>query len=153
MKAEAQGARKFRDNLDTTGTRPKILGLSRPFRDGWQLCIGEEAETVLDSTGLTEEERKQYATVLWKLDEHFKVRQNTIFERARFNRRYQQERESAEAYITELYRLSENCKYGDLRDEMIRDRLVVGIRNQALSQQLQMDPELTLERAKKRIRQ
>ena len=36
---------------------------------------------------------------------------------------------------------------------MIRDRLVVGIRNQALSQQLQMDPELTLERAKKRIRQ
>ena len=81
------------------------------------------------------------------------MRQNTIFERARFNRRYQQERESAEAYITELYRLSENCKYGDLRDEMIRDRLVVGIRNQALSQQLQMDPELTLERAKKRIRQ
>ena len=38
MKAEAQGARKFRDNLDTTGTRPKIPGLSRPFRDGWQLC-------------------------------------------------------------------------------------------------------------------
>ena len=81
------------------------------------------------------------------------MRQNTIFERARFNRRYQQERESAEAYITELYRLSENCKYGDLRDEMIRDRLVVGIRNQALSQQLQMDSELTLERTKKRIRQ
>ena len=26
MKAEAQGARKFRDNLDTTGTRPKIPG-------------------------------------------------------------------------------------------------------------------------------
>ena len=116
-------------------------------------CIGEEAETVLDSTGLTEEERKQYATVLGKFDEHFKVRQNTIFERARFNCRYQQERESAEAYITELYRPSENCKYGDLRDEMIRDRLVVGIRNQALSQQLKMDPELTLERAKKRIRQ
>ena len=113
-------------------------------------CIGEEAKTVLDSTGVTEEEWKQYATVLGKFDEHFKVRQNTIFERACFNRRYQQERESAEAYITELYRQSENCKYGDLK-EMIRDRLIVGVRNQALSQQLQMDPELTLERAKKRI--
>ena len=37
MKAEAQGARKFRDNRDTTETRAKIPGLSRPFRDGWQL--------------------------------------------------------------------------------------------------------------------
>ena len=24
---------------DTAGTRPKLLGLSRPFRDGWQLCM------------------------------------------------------------------------------------------------------------------
>ena len=41
MKAEAQGARKFRDNRDTTETRAKISGLSRPFRDGWQLrkCV------------------------------------------------------------------------------------------------------------------
>ena len=36
---------------------------------------------------------------------------------------------------------------------MIRDRLVVGIQDAALSQQLQLDPELTLEKAKMRIRQ
>ena len=36
---------------------------------------------------------------------------------------------------------------------MIRDRLVVGIRDDNLSQQLQMDPELTLDKAKTRIRQ
>ena len=38
VKAKAQGARKFRDNQDTPGTRPKITVLYRPFRDGWQLC-------------------------------------------------------------------------------------------------------------------
>ena len=38
-------------------------------------------------------------------------------------------------------------------DEMIRDRLVVGIRDAALSRSLQLDAELTLEKAKKKTRQ
>lgn len=45
----------------------------------------------------------------------------------------------------ELYRLANNCNYGDLRDEMIRDCLVVGIKDSTLSQQLQLDTELTLD--------
>ena len=115
--------------------------------------VGEEAEAVLTSTGITEDERKVYATVLAKFDGYFKVRRNVIFERARFNRRNQEEGETAGKYITELYTLAENCNYGDLRDEMIRDRLVVGIRDTALSQQLQLDAELTLDKAKMKIRQ
>ena len=74
-----------------------------------------------------------------------------IYEPARFNRRNQLENETVEQYIMELYRLAEICDYGALRDEMIRDRLLVGIRDTALSQQLQLDAELTLEKAKKRI--
>ena len=34
---------------------------------------------------------------------------------------------------------------------MIRDRLVVGIRDTSLSERLQMDPDLTLENAKKTV--
>ena len=72
-----------------------------------------------------------------------------IFERARFNRRNQMEGESVEQYITALYSLAENCEYA----EWIRDRLVVGIRDTSLSERLQMDPDLTLEKAKKTVRQ
>ena len=36
---------------------------------------------------------------------------------------------------------------------MIRDRLIVGICNRHLSERLQLDSELTLEKAKKAIRQ
>ena len=36
---------------------------------------------------------------------------------------------------------------------MIRDRLVIGIRDRTLSDRLQMEPDLTLEKAKKLIRQ
>ena len=76
-----------------------------------------------------------------------------IFERARFNRRYQREGEPVDTYIMELYKLTENCDYGALQAEMIRDRIVVGIRDEALSKRLQLDPDLTLEKAKKIVRQ
>jgi hypothetical protein len=116
-------------------------------------CLGEEAEDVLASANITEDDRKTYKTVLDKLDAFFQVRKNVIFERARFNKRDQKEGEAAEEYITALYNLVSSCDYGDLATEMIRDRLVVGIRDTALSQRLQVDPDLTLEKAKRQIRQ
>ena len=54
-----------------------------------------------------------------------------------------------EQFITSLYNLAENCEYGEMKGEMIRDRIVVGTRDRALSEQLQLDTELTLEKAKK----
>ena len=116
-------------------------------------CLGEESEAVLASTNATVDERKVYNTVMQKFDAFFGVRKNVIFERAQFNRRKQQEGESAEQFIMELYRLAENCNYGELQSEMIRDRLVVGITDGTLSERLQLDPELTLEKAKKMVRQ
>ena len=116
-------------------------------------CLGEEADDVLTSTNPTEEERKDYATIMAKLDGYFQVRKNTIYERARFNRRNRLEGESAEQYITALYGLIGNCEYGPLKEELLRDRMVVGVRDTALSQKLQADAGLTLERAKTAIRQ
>ena len=116
-------------------------------------CLGEESEAVLSSTNVTDDERKVYATVVEKLDDFFKVRKNVIYERARFNRRNQRQGETAEQYIMALYELVENCEYGTMKDEMIRDRLVVGIQDDALSQKLQMDSSLTLETAKKQVQQ
>jgi len=52
-----------------------------------------------------------------------------------------------------LYTLAENCDYGGMKEEMIRDRLVVGYRDARLSQRMQLDPKLTLESAKKTLRQ
>ena len=114
-------------------------------------CMGENAEETLSSTNTPTRER--YAAVMAAFDEFFQVRKNVIFERACFNRRIQREGEAAEQFITSLYVLAENCAYGDLAAEMIRDRIVVGIRDKALSERLQLDPDLTLESAKRRVRQ
>ena len=44
--------------------------------------------------------------------------------------------------------MAEHCNYGDLISEMIQDHLEVGILNKSLSKCLQLDLDLTLERAK-----
>ena len=42
---------------------------------------------------------------------------------------------------------------GDLKNEILHDRIIVGLRDGAITELLQMDPGLTLETAKKRVRQ
>ena len=116
-------------------------------------CLGETADDVLTSTNISSEDRKKYDSVMAKFDEFFGVRRNVIFERAKFNRRIQLPGESAEKYITALYQLVETCEYGLFKEEMLRDRLVVGMKDVALSERLQMDPKLTLEKAKRELRQ
>lgn len=116
-------------------------------------CMGEDADNVLTSTNITDAEKQKYATVVKKFEDFFRVRRNVIFERARFNRRNQLEHESIEQYITTLYTLIDTCDYGDLKEELLRDRIVVGIRDQALSERLQCDSELTLTKVKQVTRQ
>ena len=52
-----------------------------------------------------------------------------------------------DSFITALYCLAEHCQYGTLHDEMIRDRIVVRLKNMKLSEKLQNDPDLTLQKA------
>jgi pyruvate-formate lyase len=115
--------------------------------------MGEESEEVLASvTEGSTEEQLSYDEVMQKFEEFFRVRKNVIFERIRFNQRNQAPDESAEEYIMTLYKLAKNCEYGEMKSKMIRDRLVVGIRDLSLSERLQLDPKLTLEAAKKAVR-
>lgn len=115
--------------------------------------MGEEAGDVLATTNISEEDRKDYQKVIDKFDSFFAVRRNVIFERARFNRRDQKEGETAEQYVMTLYGMVENCDYGPYKDEMLRDRIVVGIRDTTLSDRLQLDRDLTLEKAVQMVRQ
>lgn len=116
-------------------------------------CLGEQAEDVLSSTGISEENRKKYSDVLSKFDGYFWVCKNVIFECAHFNRRNQLPDKTAEEYVTVLFNLVDSCDYGEFREEMLRDCLVVGIRDINLSEWLQMEAGLTLEKAMKMVRQ
>ena len=116
-------------------------------------CMGDAADDILRSFKLTEANLKVYETVKEKFESHFVKRRNVIFERAKFNNRKPEQGEPVDSFITALYTLAEHCNYGALYDEMIRDRIVVGLRNLSLSEKLQLDAGLTLATAVTKVRQ
>ena len=65
-------------------------------------------------------------------------RRNVIYEQIKFNQRIQREGESVESFITDLYALSETCNYGGLTNEMIRDRIVVSIRDDSMAERVEI---------------
>lgn len=88
-----------------------------------------------------------YDIVIQKFDEHFVPRRNTMHERSKFYLRYQEEGETIEHFVRALYELAEYADFRDQRDENIRDRLVLGIRDKDLTRKLQLETDLTLKRA------
>ncbi|GBM05999.1 hypothetical protein AVEN_49390-1 [Araneus ventricosus] len=114
--------------------------------------MGEQAEDIFSSFGLSETEQADFDTVLKKFNDHFVVKKNTIFERAQFNKHIQLDGESVNTFITALYTLEEHSEYDAFHDELIRDRIVVGIRDKNLSKKLQLDADLTLTKVIERVR-
>ena len=109
--------------------------------------MGENADEIFQSFGMSDEDKKDFKKVKEKFDAHFIPRRNVVFERAAFNKRKQEEGETVDMFVTSLYSLSEHCEYGNLREEMIRDRILSGMRDFALSLKLQLDDKLTLDKA------
>lgn len=65
--------------------------------------MGDEADDIITSFGLSQEEMKSYETVKSKFENHFIAKRNVIFERAKFNVRVQKEGEPVESFITDLH--------------------------------------------------
>jgi hypothetical protein len=70
-----------------------------------------------------------------------------------FNIRLQEKGKSAEAFITALHKLSKTCDYGTLREQLVRDRIVVGIKDKKQFKRLQLDEKLTLAKTTAMVRQ
>jgi hypothetical protein len=86
------------------------------------------------------------AKVLEKFEERCVPARNEIFERYNFFKRNQDKGESLDAYITTLLKLSETCAFGDLRESLVRDRLVYGIRDDHVREKLLGKRDLDLDK-------
>lgn len=115
-------------------------------------AAGEEVDEIVLALGLNPE-RDSYKNVTEALNQHFGTKTNIIFERAQFNKRVQFPGEPIEKYISDLHILAEKCNYGVLKDELIRDRIVVGINDEGLSEKMQLMSDLTLLNAKSIVKQ
>ena len=84
--------------------------------------------------------------MLEKFNTHFVPQVSIIHERVTFHKQSQREGESVEEYVRSLFELSEHAQFAE-KEETIRNRLVLGIQDQELSQKLQLESDLTLDKA------
>lgn len=70
-----------------------------------------------------------------------------IAERFRFHKRNQEEGETVSQFVAVLKQLSEHCEFGLSLNDTIRDRLVCGLRSEAIQKRLLTEANLRLEKA------
>ena len=95
------------------------------------------------------ESKEKLAILKKKFRDLCRPKTDVIMERHAFNMRNQEPNELFQSYVTDLKIKATTCEYGDLRDELIRDRIVCGINNATVRKTLLKDEKLTLEIAVK----
>ncbi|XP_072145455.1 uncharacterized protein [Dermacentor andersoni] len=109
--------------------------------------MGRQARNVFKTFELSEEQSKDYEVVKKRFDAYFIAMRNLVYESACFHRRHQASGEWMDQYVSALHTLADKCDYGVMKERMILDRFVVGLRDTKLSEALHMDAALTLKTA------
>ena len=140
--------KKWKQVCDAYETVTKLNEKESKFRVATFItCIVPDALEVHNGLPFRSDEEKQDINVvlnLWK--SHYIGQTNVIYERYKFNNRKQESHESIDVYAAALRALAATCEFGELKDEMIRDRLVCGIADNSVRRKLLQEPKLSLEK-------
>ncbi len=83
-----------------------------------------------------------YEDIVAKVKKHFHPIRSVIVERFNFNSRCQEEGETVATFVAELKKRSELCNYRNSLSDMLRDRIVCGIRDKAVQRRLLAESDL-----------
>lgn len=107
-------------------------------------CIGDEALEVYNTFKITDEKKLQ--PILEAFDQYCEPQKNVIYNRFKFFSRSQSEGETIDHFVTDLRKLAKLCEFKE-EDTLIRDRIVIGVRDQNLQERLLRLSDLTLNEA------
>jgi hypothetical protein len=82
-----------------------------------------------------------------KFEEYFVPSQNVTFERYMFFSHDQKQGVSFAQYLAELNTLTKVCEFENLKDSLVKDRIVCGILDNGLKERLLREQDLTLDKA------
>ena len=111
--------------------------------------IGEEAREVYATFNDWENDgdEKKIKPVLKKFGEYCEPCKNVPFERFKFNRRVQEPGETYDQYRTALRKLADSCNFEEITpEEILRDRLIFGIRDNKVRERLLRETKLSLDK-------
>ncbi|CAB4034915.1 Hypothetical predicted protein [Paramuricea clavata] len=110
--------------------------------------MGRECFRIYQHIDMSGEDRKDIAKVLDALQKHFEPTRNVIYERFKFNTCVQEQGETIDQYITKLKQMAATyCKFEQLENELIRDRLVLGAKDSSAKARMLREPNLDIQKA------
>jgi len=110
--------------------------------------IGSEAVDMYDSFDWdSPDDADNIDIVLQKFDERLMPERNETYDSYIFFHRVQEPSETIEQYVVALQKKSEYCNFGALRERLIRDQFVPGIRDKKMQEKLLGKKNLTLAKA------
>lgn len=111
------------------------------------LWVGEKGRDIYNTWTLTEDESKALKEHYDRYEAYVFPKSNVIFARYKFNEKVQGQNEPFEQFVTDLRLLVKDCNYAN-SEEMIRDRIVFGIRSPRVREKLlDAGSDLTLDKA------
>ena len=141
--------KRFKRTWDNYSIVARLERFDEKFKTAMFLSvIGEDAMEIFDGMDFTpESDRQVLSRVVGKFEEFCIGETNETYERFIFNRR-KQENESIDQYVTILRKLAQTCNFcGCLQDSLIRDWLVLGIRDESIRKKLLQEKKLSLSHA------
>ena len=93
------------------------------------------------------DDKIKVAKILEKFEAYCVPRKNITWERHVFNTRNQCDGETIDQYVTDLKTKAQTCEFKDLKDSLIRNRIVCGIHCDKMLSRLLREPDLTLQKA------
>ena len=100
-------------------------------------CMGRHALQVFNTFQFeSDDEKSNYKIVCDKFKQYCEPKKNLFYERHFFNSRFQALDEPFDKFLTDLKSKASRCGYGDLTEDLIKDRIIAGIHSEELKAKL-----------------
>ena len=141
MKVSGDQINNWEDYELATGLdkRPETIRLAT-----LRSIMGKDCLQIFLNLKLTEEESTSVNASLAALEGYFKPKTSVVYERYLFNSSTQGPDEGIDEFVNRLRKQSSSCKFGALTDEMIHDRIVIGLQDRNTKLRLLKEEDLDL---------
>lgn len=126
----------------------KAAGFDKKTNEEKAFClmnqIGRVGLAAMQEMHFESDEEKDYDILINKFDEYFDPPKRETEERFKFYTRSKKNNESIEAYIADLKEKAKTCNFGDLTDSLVRDMVILDIKDKHLKKILFQEKSLDL---------
>lgn len=109
--------------------------------------IGPDAIEIYNNFNLSDADKNRLEVIKEKFKEYFAPKTNISFERYIFFKIEQNEDEQFNEFLTRIKTQASKCEFGTLLDEMLKDKIVFGIKSSQVREKLLTEDKLDLTKA------